>query len=685
MATIHVDLYNGNDSNDGSTWALAKKTIPVGSNSNTYKISKTPPGELREYSATWDELSPIVTLDTAKTILLHNSDSDWTRTTPYYAATSNARKIGSSSKGVILNLALNYPIGKIAYLPTLSNINGSAYQKLGFWFQSNNLLAAATYELRICLCSDLTGDVVESSWILEMPSITNSLHYYVLDNNGPLPSSIQSIALYLVSKSTSYLQAYLYFNNFAICNDLHCNKLISNQSGYLGYRAIKAVDGETVYLEDGLLNRSEPIKIYGGPSAYGPVYLMKPFIDLNYIDSTAVYTHYGTYGGWNTETDIVDGITFFDGMLFNQNGLFCHGAYKEIQNLGFSRFVSGTRSFSGGEFTNCIYVSCTYGNSVYGGNPSNPVFRNCYFYGLTTMAFYSATSVAGAHFIDIYAESSGVFILTAGTATNIQMARVNVKQMTLFNFNKLVTSTIEDCSSTGINFTSRIYAGYLAFVNNCLFDNASTSSMAVTTFECMESSIISNCSFSGNVGGVGGAFFHNCIFPSSVSAAKYVSASNFNQVEGDSGVFQISGTSRMPDIVWQTLKKRDEADLGAWDILFFDYGNLAGRTQIKKILDFAYSPGTSTVIRIWVGVYSDSSYKPSYLTDTEVEFVIFKDAANGFSEDIIVTKPAVAEWQQVTFNFSALMSGVFSIYARPVVLESSLGSRHVLIGPIEIL
>ena len=78
---------------------------------------------------------------------------------------------------------------------TGSALDLSAYQQVSFWFQSNASLNSAN--VRLCLCSDTTGDtVVQSFYLPDFYSTTSRWMPMVFDTGAALPSSVQSVALY---------------------------------------------------------------------------------------------------------------------------------------------------------------------------------------------------------------------------------------------------------------------------------------------------------------------------------------------------------------------------------------------------------------------------------------------------------------------------------------------------------
>lgn len=688
MATIHVDLYNGSDVNDGSSWALARKTIPIGQDTNDYKIAKTPPGVLQDYNATWNENLPYVELDSPKTLLLTNCSTAWTRSvSSYNAYSTGSRKVSTAATGISFGLSTAYPLGKMGHLSLPTTVDGSAYRKLGFWFYSSTYNSSVVFQIRLCLCSDTAGDVILQSFYLQLNARVG-WNYIIWDLGAPFPSNINSIALYMDSRTTSTFTCAFAFNNLNFCEDLHCNKLISNQSGYLGYRAIKYIEGTRVYLEDNLLTNSEPTKKYGGDSYYGPVYLLEPFIEKGIVASDALYNKNDVIGGYNTSTDEVDGYTFFDEPYGLQQGCFRPNSYNKVLNFGFSRFSSAIRLFVGPTVSNCIFVCCKNAVEFYGGNPSFPEIYNCYAYGLGT-AFLSASNIDGLTMINLNLEASTI-VVSCTTYSSIMYQRyvtmldIIAKNTALFSFGRLINGLIRDCYSSGENLYSTIVCGCDTIILDCEFAGTISSSSFYHRFDCMSDSIISNCNFSGTVRGIG-TQFHNCSFPSSFVTSSQLQVTNYNKVAGDNKKAYLSGLYAYNIQYWQTAIKKNPDDLGAWCFSWTSYGNIRSLYDYRKIFDFAYLPGQSITISFWVRHYSTTSfYTPSIPVSRSSKYTIFSDIANGVLEDIEVISVESSEWVQVTLQFSAAVAGIYSVFISPQAYSITVGTQAVIVSSLEI-
>ena len=158
----------GNDTNDGSTWALAWKTITSGATAariapgDTIKVAKSPdPTSIG--NATWNNLSKTVTLAAALTANVELCDAAWTPSANVTASTNTSNfKIGTCSSSFAVAAA--FTTGKIAYKALGSAVDYSAYQQLSFWFLASTVVAANS--LKLCLCSDTTGDTIVDEFVI---------------------------------------------------------------------------------------------------------------------------------------------------------------------------------------------------------------------------------------------------------------------------------------------------------------------------------------------------------------------------------------------------------------------------------------------------------------------------------------------------------------------------------------
>jgi len=256
MAIRYVDLVNGNDSNNGTTFALRKKTITSASSGltggDTVRVMKSSdPTSLG--SCTWSNSNSNVILPTAVTAEVSKSqNTNWTvsaNVTKANWTSVDGLRIGSN--GVAMTIAAAFTTGKVAYAPcTTSDLSG--YQQLSFIL--SNSISIAANSIYIDLCSDSTGDVPVVS--LAIPAVTNAPSYaypITLDYGANLPSGINSIAIRCTSDPGSLV---IRFNHIIACKDktdnssLTLNSIIGlNTTDEPEWYSIFSIDGTTVSLD----------------------------------------------------------------------------------------------------------------------------------------------------------------------------------------------------------------------------------------------------------------------------------------------------------------------------------------------------------------------------------------------------------------------------------------------------
>ena len=197
MATLFLDLENGNDALDGTTFANRWKTVTSGATNARHAAGDTirlmaSPDQTLVGNATWTNLSKTVTLATAVTANISDCETAWTASANV-TSTADTGTFKENTKSAKHVIAAAFTTGKAAYFAT-GTIDLSAYQQVSFWMQNNAAVAASTLSLR--LCSDTTGDVTVHT--VTVPEISNSNLWtpITVDLGSNMNSAIASVALY---------------------------------------------------------------------------------------------------------------------------------------------------------------------------------------------------------------------------------------------------------------------------------------------------------------------------------------------------------------------------------------------------------------------------------------------------------------------------------------------------------
>lgn len=341
MATYHIDLINGNDANDGSTWALAKKyPILTGSAADPTinKFAKTPVTSLGQ-NAQWTNLSQDIVLTTALTTQIEDAvGNTWTLSANVTGAADTSRKLGASRQRI--NIGAAFTTGKIAYKTLPSTLDLSAYQKVSFWGQTSNIAQANGRQLRICLCSDANGNTIVDSLPFTEFNYSN-IQPFVLAKGSALGSSINSIALYCDAATGTAHSIYL--NHIIACNNLHLLSLIGKGSAQrTEFFEIQSIVGTTIKIDSGEFI-STASRGYWGVTESVETFIRECYIAPNsttgFITVSTAYRYVDFLGGFNAVTDEQDGETWIERNNTNVDVFSLGANYSEhnIENFGIAR------------------------------------------------------------------------------------------------------------------------------------------------------------------------------------------------------------------------------------------------------------------------------------------------------------------------------------------------------------
>lgn len=386
MSIFYVDIYNGNDANDGTSWANAWKTLLNGATpariapGDEIRISKTP-DPVSIGNVTWPQVGKLLTLASARTQFIFSGDAAWTVSSNVNASTrstsSSNYKYGSGS--YLVYPAAAFATGKIAYYNLGASMDLSAFQELTFWLKPSTTINANV--LKVCLCSDTSGDTIIDTFYIPLQYGTNIRPLTIpKSGGGNLGSSIQSIAIYADSDPGI---PQLYFNCFTASktNDINFSTLISKngnaQGGIEGYYPIAYIDGTTVCLDGPVTQPVSGIKGY----CYLQQETVETFIrqcfhtvqaststaqgDFFINDSGSPGAFISFVGGYEIGTTNCNGETFLNGTNGWGTGIYCAGAksYLNISKISCARYNYGY-NISGNCFT--LDISNCVGNSTYG-------------------------------------------------------------------------------------------------------------------------------------------------------------------------------------------------------------------------------------------------------------------------------------------------------------------------------
>lgn len=198
MTIYYLDPEGGDDTKSGTSFANRWKTLkntqttpPVAGDEYRMVASKAP---YSLGSAVWTDNQGFVELANANILNITTEATGWVPKNSTDIYTSNSDITESLTmlgpKTIFYNSNPNYS-GKMAHKVLAAPLNLSAWTHLSFILNSDE---SQPLQLKINLCSDLTGDVPLASFTLP---VTRSYKFPALvTNGGPLPNGVRSISIH---------------------------------------------------------------------------------------------------------------------------------------------------------------------------------------------------------------------------------------------------------------------------------------------------------------------------------------------------------------------------------------------------------------------------------------------------------------------------------------------------------
>lgn len=679
MAVYYIDLDNGSDSNNGTTWALAWKTISLGATAariaagDEIRVSKTP-NPVSIGNATWTNLSKTVTLATAQTQTI-----DLCNTTAYTASAnitstaSTTRKEGSHSCS--LAVAAGFTTGKMAY-KTLTTIDLSSYQRISFWFRNTVAVASATV-LKVCLCSDTTGDtIVDTFWIPTTPSTNRFMPIsLVKDGGGNLGSSIQSIAIYA---NTDPGTPTLLFDDFIACttSGLCLQNLISkngsSQGGTEGYYGIQSINGTTILLDNDTETSAASGRGYYGATETVETYIRSTFKTAIAAAATTVVSELMDSGtaanpilykfGYEVGTTNQNGETFLDGLNGNGYGFnIASKNYNSVNWLSVVRYNWGVY-FSGTSNNNTfITISNANNNANYGVYLASGPYQNTF----NTI---------------VNANNNGTVGIYVNTSNNNVISLISNNNNNLTDgiyFNNSHSNLISQISNTNNNGTYSVDFAISFFNKLPLISNANNNNSYGVYFDRSSNNYIRVVSSTGGTGfysNAGVNFFNNSTFLQGTEFASvatpvnnWVWSLNHDDSYGNNWGFTYQATVNLQtSIVHGT-------EPCSWKTAITGSTRNTTYPVKLKIAEVAFSASSLVTVKAWV--------KKDHATNVGCKLVCYANTSVGINSDVSTTKTSDTNWEELTITFTPTQAGATEIY-----LESwySAGNSNTYVGTINV-
>lgn len=392
MATRYVDLINGNDANNGTTFALRKKTLNSASTGltggDTIRIMKTTDATSLG-NCTWSNSTSTITLPGAVTAHINTCESGWTASTNVtvtYPSGTGDPKYGS----VITQCAIaaGFTTGKVAYAPC-ATVDLSSYQQISLFFRNSAAIAANI--LYIDLCSDSTGDVPVVSFAIPAHAGAHSQYIspYTFNYGANLPSNINSIA---IRATTDPGTINLMFEHIIACKDatvdttVTLNSLIGlNTENEPEWFPIKSINGTALELDIS--------GTWRGTSGSQTTYKLQPLLAQNLLTTLPVGNNNTEITGWNMNS----GGSITAGFLniefgWDTTDMSTQNGYTAID----AQVYSGRGLPSGQDYIHVNKFICIRNNvnvpSLLGTAPNNVSFGEVHFIENQTSGFNGTSS-----------------------------------------------------------------------------------------------------------------------------------------------------------------------------------------------------------------------------------------------------------------------------------------------------
>ena len=637
MAIFYLDYINGSDANDGTTWALAWKTITAGATAariapgDIIRVAKSLDPTSLGITATWTDLSKTITLASALNATVDLCETAWTAAANVTATASTTRKEGANSAS--LAIADAFATGKVAYKALAASTDYSTYQQVSFWVQNNAAIAAGNV-LKVCLCSDTVGDtIVDSFYIPAIPS-TGRWVAFTVDKAAALGAAIQSVALYADSDPgiiTLLLDDIIACKASANADSLSLTSPISKNVGDEGWFAIQSIVGATILLDNETNTAANAGRGYSGTTETVTTYkretIKTAMVSTNSTNIQATQES-GTLGslitysgGWNTSTTTQDGQTYFDAQNGFGIGLTIGHSFVKTERLN---FVKGYRG---------ILINNGDNNIVEADNFNNHSDYGFYLYNGSDMNNITIKNLCnnGASGLIMYIGENSIL-----TITNINS---NLARGVIFSDanNDVITATnIKNNATYGVDFASGATAGSLHTIKNATIGDNGTASVFNSNGL---GNVLINCALNNATEVTGFETFKN----SKVYSHKHDQTVDNHKIFTDGGLISSEATVR------------HTASGIAWKLSPTSTNRSSYYPLDFKIAKIAVNASALVTVKAWMR--RDN-------TGLTMSLVCKGGQIAGVASDVIASMTAAADiWEEITITFTPTEAGVVEIEA----------------------
>ena len=598
MSIFYVDYENGDNANDGTTWALAWKDITLGATAlriaagDEIRTAKSP-DPTSVGNATWTDGNDTLVLASALTKSVVDGGETWTPSANVTAGVSGNRKIGALA--TYISIADAFTTGKAVYYALGSSQDFSGYEQISFQIKISTVTIIADV-VQIKLCSDTTGDTAVNT--IDIPALAKSGRYYTITINtsAALGSAIQSVAIYT---SSDVGIIYLEIGQIIACkassadDSLTLSSLIGKSASAtdLERLPIRGIIGTTVYFDSKNTAVNSTQGKYAGDSETVTTYKVEPIqttpktsnsqSDFIVNDSGTVGSWITYTGGWNTGTTIRDGLTWFDGQNGEGAGLYLiNKSYINIENFGFTRYDTILVSSGIIEFINITSIGqMDEGILII---DSMAVINNGFIFGCTDIVI----DAGSIQIKDILISCNNYSITATGTFTKL----INIK-----------------CYYT-VTADINAYRGSILYMKNCILGSTT---------------------------------------PINTSKPHSIYSNRHDDTDDNHKQWLTQGNN------FTQITNRHTASGIAWEMVALVNDETDSPLPLK-IADALVKTGILTTATVWV--------KKEHATTVDAKLIILADEIAGVSADVEDVKADDVVWEQLSIQFTPTKTGVVEIW-----------------------
>jgi len=633
-----------------------------------------------------------VKLTTAQTTTIDRCEVAWTvdntSTVTRTAVTTQAKEGGACMKIT----KATYAINTLYAHKTITSVDLSSKQKITFWIYNSAATLATHWVIK--LCSDTAGvTAVDTFTLPAIPSINVWVPLTLTrDGGGNLsgagggPTNIQSIALYTGSVVPT-AASYLYLDNFeaATSTGLNLQSLISKnsteQDGDEAWYAIQSINGRVVLLETDPSTKPDSIieRGYSGDTEIVPTYTretIKTTLSTSLTASVQEIQESGTsgnniqyQGGYDTNTNLQTGETFFDGLNGLGRGLFSTSKdYITLNYLNFYRYNYGT-----------YLLSCDYWNfqniNNCSNNGSGGGYWSSFTNGIGSLGFFNNNGGIG---LDFNSSSQGnLFTLLKGVSNNTSyglminasdnndfslISNLNNNSYGLYSINSAARNNIHTITNANYNSTSGIF---IQSITEDVFNTITQANyngqygLQISTVS-LNNKVYSITTTGNGTNGiyvaVGPNYVSNALCAEGLPSAPITTALNYRVYFPKWGQAIDSHYFFTDAAIVNTVTtdpERHTATGIAWKMAITGSSRNSWYPLKLSIAKVAVLNSGLVTARVWV--------KKTHATNISAKLFIQGNQLSGVPEDLIATKADDVNYEELTLTFTPSETGVIEI------------------------